>query len=324
MIKKPKIMQEWWREPISNLEKTLRWPVFIKEFSKIIFFRIIIKLVFIGIIFGFIFNVSDYLIIKLIVLTIVSFILVIIWEMMILLNWWKDEVLPMHLKNIESIKTFRKMANQKKANEIVKDIEKSMSLSMKGMAKAGYMAMPSFGFEMVIKLIYPLITKRKEGRYSNLFVGFGNKSIEADQELWKIANIKDKENEKSAIRKYLDDYGSRVKDMDLKHKTLREKPKAIQSLLKIYEGIKSPYSRISEVKNIRIEEERHVRKPFMWLVKKAQENVKIREDRRFYEFLSDYDLRQMIFILAKKLNIKEEDIFNLKWDRIKEQAMEQS
>ena len=53
------------------------------------------------------------------------------------------------------------------------------------------------------------------------------------------------------------------------------------------------------------------------LLKKVQENVALREDRRYYQFISDYYIRVMLIELGEKLSLKDNEIFTMKWDNIK-------
>ena len=129
-MKKPRILQEWWRTPPSNLEKTLRWPRFVKELGKVLFTRIIVKLIIIAFVLGIVF-IESYTVNNVIILILLSFIIVLIYEFLFSLNWWKNKVLPNHLENIKAIREIRKNSDLKSAREIVKDIEKSMSFPLK-------------------------------------------------------------------------------------------------------------------------------------------------------------------------------------------------
>ncbi|OGM20568.1 hypothetical protein A2714_04480 [Candidatus Woesebacteria bacterium RIFCSPHIGHO2_01_FULL_38_9] len=103
---------------------------------------------------------------------------------------------------------------------------------------------------------------------------------------------------------------------------MREKPEVIENLLRLYSNLEeSPEAKMEKAVEIRKIEEEKIKKPFLSLIKFSQQYVTLREDRRFYEFLADYDLRQILISLGGKIGLeKPEDIFNLSWKEIKIRA----
>jgi len=304
---------EWLRQPFSQLEFTLRFPYLARNVV-VVFFQCLF-------LFWFLITLVLYKFTSILFLSIfLGFFLVLIFELLVLRNWYQKSILPQHLANLKTINYFYVQKNNFSNQELIKAIKTSVELSAWGLIHIGYVGLAAYGWEYVFKWLYPSLVKTREFDYHQLLVGFDNKTTEADQKLWEVAQIKNKLIQKKQLEKYLDDYGSRVEDVDLSLPTFREQTPAISKLLSLHSQLAAPASIVKNsqskrklatrtvLKNLRI-----TKSIFTWLLKMTQQNVNLREDRRFYEFLADYQIRQMIFLLAKRLKIEKQDIFNQSW-----------
>ena len=251
-----------------------------------------------------------------------GFLLTALTEMFLIRQWLLRAVIPRHLENLDKIKKLCENFEQFSPQEKINMVEQVADASSWGIVRIGYAALPSWGWEIIFRAIYPLLVKSDEVPYVDLLIGFGNKSVEADQLFWQAANSREPATKQQLLSSYLEKYGSRVDDIDLAKPTLREQPEVITSLLKLYKGTGSPEERLGAAVKYR---ERSItlananlkipKTLFNKLLKIVQNNVQLREDRRFYEFTMDYYLRQMLIKLAKQLNIP--DIFNITWREVR-------
>lgn len=307
---------EWFREPASKLESTLRTPYILK--SGLNFF--IRRLGFYWFISGLvIWILFDTIFIAILLGLPISLII----ELFTLKKYYETKALPKHLKNIELVKKLFEESKKVTNSQLVKSIEKSVKLSTWGMVNITYVGVSAWGWEIVFRILYPLLSNSKI-HYSNLLIGFKNKATDSDQLLWEVAQEKDKENQKIKLEEYLSEYGSKVDDLEISKPTLREQPKLVKKLLELYSETESPTKLLKVQQNKRDGDVQSVsenlkipRSLFHLLLKKVQENVVLREDRRYYQFIGDYYVRAMLIELSKRLSLKENEIFTKSWDNIK-------
>lgn len=314
------INDEWFRKPFSKLEYTLRFPFFVKN-AVFLFLTRILPTGSIGILFTYLVSRNVFLSFLL------GMILTLGYELITLKDWYKKCVFPRYESSINLIKTnYRDVQNNNPSpQELVKRIELVTERSAQETIRIGYVGVAAWGWEIVLKLLYPLLVKDKTIPYYYLLIGLENKSIEADQKLWEIAQVNEPDKRNNLLKKYLEEYGSRAQDIDLAFPTLRENKTAISSLLQIYRNIPSPKEKVKAaserrrisydkiIKNLRIP-----KKIFDAFVNKSQENVILREERRFYIFQGDYYIRQLLLKLADMVNINQNNLFNLSWGEIKD------
>lgn len=311
---------EWHRNPFSNIEKTLRIPKLIKYALFIFFIRVVV----IWLVFGIIL----FLLLKsLIFSTLIGFFTTLFFEMFVLKQHYFKSTLPRHTKNADKAKyQFDEIKNKKLTNiELVKYIEMFADYSAWGIINIGYLFIPSWGWEILIRLIYPLIVKTKDVPYQNLLIGFHNKTIEADEFLWQLSRESNGIKKAQMREEYIQKYGkNRVDDLDLKCPTLVENKKQLDTLIRLYEKTESPVARIETIMELRKQSMQTVLKNlripkvvFLIFIKIVQENVSLREDRRFHEFEFDYYIRQLLFKLADQNNISREVIFDSPWKELK-------
>ena len=309
---------EWYRESVSKLERTLRVPYLVKNAVILFLCRTLVVWVAWGLGLEFVFH-------NLLVAVFLGLILTLITEMFLVREWLLGKIIPRHIKNLELVKKWQNEAKEKGLIEVIK---KSVDLSAWGMINIVYAAPQSWGWEIVFRILYPFVV-RPNGIYcSDLLVGFPNKTVEADQLMWEAANEADPESRRKLMDQYLEEYGSRVDDVDLAKPTLRENVEAVTALVELYKDSESPRRSVEKAQKRRETATREIagylRVPKSWFLsflKLVQNNVQLREDRRFYEFVMDYYLRQMIFKLADNLKISRKEIFNKSWKEIKHAAV---
>lgn len=300
------------------METTLRTPYVLKHAFRIFIVRFCLRF--------FVFVLGVYLLTgSLLFSLIVTISTYLVVELAILSNWY-EKILPRHLSNHKHVEALYSKRNEYANSQLVKIIEESVKLSSWGLVYIGYVGLAAKGWEIIFKYLYHLIA-RTDVPYQNLLVGFKNKAIESDQAFWKVAQISNKDKQKEALEEYLEEYGSKVEDLEIAKPTLRERPDTINQLLNIYSDTKPPYSVLKKSKKKRLSETEKVREQlriprgmFDGVLKMVQKNVALREDRRHYHFVSDYYIRQMILLLARRLKIAENVIFTISWRNIKNEV----
>ena len=310
---------EWLRNPFSRLEETLRLPYLIRYVLQVFTGRLILLWILSSILFWKIFGV--------LVALLLGFVLALIIELFALRKWYEKSILPKHLLNLEKVMKVYKRRNSFSNKELAGKIEETVKLSSWGLIRIGYVGLASWGWEIVFRWLYPLLVGNRETPYHDLLIGFMNKSMEADQQLWLVAQENDSKKRRQKLDKYLEAYGSRVEDVDLSRPTFREQPEAIKSLLKLYSQTPTPELSFKKAvekreKSIQIvlQNLRIPKNIFVQFLKLVQKNVALREDRRYYEFLADFYIRRMIILLGKRLNLKESEIFIKPWKELKNEA----
>ncbi len=305
---------EWFRNPLSQLEATLRVPIFIKNGAVILVTRILFP--------WLLFTLIVWRITGGLTLAALGPVIILVYELLVLKSWYEKKILKQHLKNIKLVKAIFK-SKSSNIKELRSNIEKSVRLACWGLIRIGYVGLAAWGWEIIFRAFYPFLTKTQQVDYRDLLVGFKNKSIEADQALWEVAQ--EKNNQKEKLEKYLNKYGSKIVDIDLAYPTFRENKKAVNSMIKLYARIPSPISSLNKAKERRVSSTKEVLKNlrvpksiFSWLLNIVQSNVRLREDRRHYHFIVDFNIRQMIITLGVKLNLDKKEVFNKSWGELKD------
>ena len=206
-------------------------------------------------------------------------------EFLILKKFYK-KTLKRHLRIINKAKKLTKSKEGLSIKKLIKSIEEIVIALTKGSLEIGYVGFASWGWELLFRAIYPLMVLTDKIPYHVLLIGFGNKTTEMDIALWKVAN------KNKSLDKFLGHYGNRVQDVDLCYKTLREQPKVINQLVRLNKKIPNPDLKLKQAKTRRQKAIKQVvldlRIPkviFLWLLRQTQENVRLREDRRFIVFM---------------------------------------
>ena len=195
------MISEWYREPISKLEKTLRVPLLIREAVLLFLNRVVWIWLAWGVGLEILFD-------SLILAIFLGFLLAFITEMFLVRRWLLEKIIPQQLKNFEIVKSQYERLDGMTVKDLVKTIEKSVRLSSWGIVNITYAAPQSWGWEIIFRALYPLLVKPCEISYSDLLVGFQNKTIESDQLMWKAVNENVPEVHRKIINQYLEEFGS--------------------------------------------------------------------------------------------------------------------
>ncbi len=196
------VNDEWFRKPFSKLEQTLRFPCLIK-FSLILFLTRLLPL-------WALVSVVVWLVAGKIGLGIIAgFTLLLTRELFTLKSWYAKTVLPKHQTNIHEAKEIFDHSAADIPKVLIKDIKTVLDKASWGTVNIAYVGVAAGGWEIIFRLLYPLIVKTKTVPYYDLLVGFKNKSNEADQKLWEVAHEKNAARKRILLGAYLDEYGSR-------------------------------------------------------------------------------------------------------------------
>jgi hypothetical protein len=311
---------EWYRSVHSKIELTLRTPFLLLSALTLFVTRSLPKWILAGFLVW-------YLTKSIFIAIIVGFVLALLWEMVSLYDYYIQVILPKHLKNLVEIEKMSEVSKNGTTTDLINNIEKATKLSTWGLVNIVYAGIASWGYEIVFKFLYPFLVNLPRTPYYNLLIGFPNKNIDADQLLWEIAQENNPRKATLLLKSYLRDFGSKINDIDLKEPTLREKPEAVQSLVKLYKNISSPEGRrrTSAKKREKTTEQvfkklRIPKKLFQVFLSPTQKNTSLREDRRHYAFLPDYYIRQMLIELGSRIGFINQEVFNKSWGEIKHEA----
>jgi len=307
-------VSEWDLGNFSVLEQTLRMPYLLRSIIFLLLTRIVPLFLFYFFIFAFVLKIS------LIFSLFLASVLFLVSELIFLDKGFLKGIQNKHNKSFDSIKKNYK-ANQLNNTNIISLIEKSSKDSAYSICRFGYLAIPSWGWEVVFKSLYSILTSSKKD-YRGLLIGFKNKSIEGDIKLWEVSQILDEGARNKELDEFLENYGNRSDGWDLKLPTLREHEDLIRSLLSLYKDSNSPQEKLDNAISKRLEAEKEVMEKLRVpvLLRKVQRNVSLREDRRFYEFEFDFFIRILLFKLAARIDLDVEDIFETSWRGIKKNA----
>jgi len=253
---------------------------------------------------------------------------------------WQHDFLPHYKKKI---KKFRKIKlGQLTNNELLKHLQKLIRLEARVFTFSAYLGLSCICHEILFSWVY-LLTKDKNRRhYIRLIRGYYNKTIEADQKLWelaqtsgpikKISDLNKNEKVKKLFKEFLKTYGHRVFDIDVIHPVLAENQELLLNLIQLYSrpDTPSPRSRQKKIATKRTKHEKWALKnlrgwfPFSrWIFKKtlkaAQKHAEVRESRPFYHLMGFSLSRQTLLELGRRFSQFENssDIFYLTFKEIK-------
>jgi len=177
---------EWFRNPQSQLELTLRISIVLKEIFILAVTRVLPLIT--------LFTILSYIIINNLLLSlIIGLILFFIFELISLEYWYKKVLLPAQQKNIVLIKNLSLINKNKQTSELITNIETAARLSAKGIVNIGYIGMAAWGWEIIFKKFFTFLVKDRNINYSDLLISTPNILLESDQKLWEAANEKDDE-----------------------------------------------------------------------------------------------------------------------------------
>ncbi len=309
MTKLTHIYPDWWREPLSPLEQTWRLPCLFNELRELIQKKIFIKIPgnFYQIQNGWLYIRTDWFKILLQPGTPIAFIKIIAgihhaisdWQNSILpsyqklLNTWRDESL--NDKNNQALWNF--------ANQVIKQ-------DCYYTAAIIYVGIYSFIFEWLVKKICP------QDNYHALLAGFPNKSFEINQELFKLAQIKQRFPEQFDIKlqNFIINYGIKKSDFELAEPCLGENLAQINLFIDLYSSQPNldPAKKLNDLANQRTQQGKSIKNPvFKWILKWAWEYVPLRETRQFYAGAGGYYARQALNLLGHRLGLADNMIFYL-------------
>lgn len=310
---------EWLREPASTLEQTLRRRYVLRYIILILFSRILLKWVISSVVFSLLFSSN-------IVSILLGLLFTILFELFTIRGYYKNKAVPKQLDNVEALKNQLNSFEYIQTKHLANLIQNSVKISSKRMVDIVYAAISVIAWMGLIKISLPIISSAKVSYY-DLLIGLKNKHIESNQKLWEVAQIKDQKKRKSMLNKYLIEYGSKIDDLDYAKPTLREQPNVVNKLLEVYSKSESPYFVLNRQKERRIKYTNEIIKGlripksvFLSFLEKVQQNVSIREGRRYYALMPDYYIRKMILELANRIEVGEEMIFKMSWKDIKDKS----
>lgn len=244
---------------------------------------------------------------------------------------WKNEILPAYKRKMVELRQFGvKKASEK---ELLDYIENILKFEAWIIAHSMFLAIHCMFSERLLRFVYHLLVKDKNWRdYIQLMRGYTNKTIEADQKLWELAQAKGKTGYQKKLDSFIQEYGHRVFDVDVIHPTLAENKSLLNNLIRIYAKVpkeKRPYQLLAQAKKQRLKHEKiafrnlrlwipYSEKIFTKILRFSQRYAALRESRPFYHLMAFSLARKALLELGSKIAQleKPEDIFFLTYPEI--------
>lgn len=193
------------------------------------------------------------------------------------LNEWHQNIVPYHLQQIERIHQFDPA--KANANKILDHFDQVCEISRTFYAWLILTGAYARFTETIFRCLHRLFLKDAQWDYTALLGGYPNKSVEADQALWELAEIGRNQQAVKAIlcqdnlrqclqslasdscardwfalfRAWLDNYGSSVFDLDIMYATVQDNPAIALALVRSFvkHERESPEARQRKQKEIR-------------------------------------------------------------------------
>jgi len=319
------LYSDWFREPISPIERTWCWPVGLIEGQDLIRQKLGINIPddYPIAINGWLYLRTDYLrLLRQWGIFVVPFKLIggiskekqnfetaVLPKYKGFLLLWRNE--SKHISNMENVALWKWL------NEI-------MRIEAKYRLEIVYAGAYGFLFDSLLGRFYKKFVKDDSDGYYELLAGFPNRTYEMNVALFELSEIEqESENFKQKFSNFLDEFGLEKSDWDLALPVLREHPQAILHLIESYRSHPELDPRLrlelsQEKRNKKFEYAlNHLKYPFItrpifkWLVRWAQNYVPLRETRQHYIGAGTYFLRQGLKLLASRLGLDPEMIFYL-------------
>ena len=246
---------------------------------------------------------------------------------------WNDEVVPRHVERMAQLRDFQ--SQRVSTTEILRHFEAVCEASARCFAWIVITGAFAKLSELIFKRAYEYLARECEEPYATLLGGFPNKSIEADEALWNLAEIArgrpelkqiilDADSRESLFRsestrdwlerfqEWLETYGHRVFELDILHETMSDTPAIALQVVRNYivNPTQSPASRqrrkLEERQIMEVHFEhilarrRWTRRPGQRVLRLAQKYAAIRENRPFYLHLGWPLMRRDLMELGRR------------------------
>lgn len=319
------IYADWFREPLSPLEKTWRLPFLFKEGRDFIKKRLGLKvpLDYYQIRGGYVFIRNDWLKLFFQPGTIFA-------PIKFLTNFfsekenWEKQILP---ESKQLIKKWQKQKISSKtnvelwncANQIMKE---DTNLSIRTV----YVGIYSISIELLLSWFYKLFVRDQYSGYQKLLIGFPNQNHKINQDLQELAKLQQNNHEKYEEKRveFTENFGFRSSDWDIVLPTFGEQIETINQLIKLHQ--ENPDQDFNQVLKKSLDEKNEkakfvlknlrfkliTRPIFSWILKWSWEYIPLREDRAFWGGSGIFFVRRCLNLLGKKLDLEPNMIYYLK------------
>jgi rifampicin phosphotransferase len=249
---------------------------------------------------------------------------------------WNEEVAPRHTQRINKLREFR--PEEAPALRILQHFDEVCATTAQCFAWIVFSGSCAKLSELTFKKVHEFLVPASSGSYATLLAGFENKSVEADEALWKLCQIARSRPEVKQIilnappervlellsasessrdwlarfHSWLETYGHRIFELDILYETMSDAPEIALQVVRNYveNPAQSPASRQQRKLEERRVAEAHFqqtvsRKFFIGAVAKkvlrlAQKYAALRESRPFYLHLGWPVMRRDVLELGRR------------------------
>ncbi|TSC88444.1 MAG: hypothetical protein G01um101416_112 [Microgenomates group bacterium Gr01-1014_16] len=317
---------EWLHKPISPLEESFLLPLQINKSGSLISERLGLKLPdkYWSIIDGYLYFSDEYwkLFLQLGTLQLPKRIKT---EIDISSKRWITKVLPEYQKEINKLNKLS--LNELSVKKLLELFKKTGELESWFFSESLYVGVVCGITELLFKYSYPLFVKDSDNNnYRELLLGYPDKGIDMDTQLWEVAQISDEQKKQLQLGKWIEKYGYRIQDKDLIYPTLGEETELLNSYLKLYRETLNPKLKLMLTNEKRINREKFVKQNarfrirlFEWILNQAQNYSQIRNSRPFY-YQGNSIMRKILFSIKLKANFPQDknDIFYITMKELEE------
>lgn len=152
---------------------------------------------------------------------------------------WLNEVLPKYEQGIDGY--IKKELGGTSFTQKLELLEKLAKLEAWLFAESLSVGVICGFTEILLSKTYTLFVKNSpQPEYHELLIGFPDKGLNMDSELWSVAQMKDKKSQDIKRNEWTSKYGYRIQDKDLLYSTLGEKQDLIDTYIKLYQNVPDP------------------------------------------------------------------------------------
>lgn len=319
---------EWLHKPISPLEESLLLPLQINKSGSLISERFDLELPdkYWSIIDGYLYFSDEYrrLLFQIGILQLPQKIKA---EIDISKKRWTDKILPEYQKKIKKINKLD--LNQISTKKLLSIFKETANLDAWLFSESLFVGVICGITELLLKYSYSSLVKDSDSNnYRELLLGYSDRGIDIDTQLWEVAQIKDEHKKQIMFEKWIEQYGYRIQDKDLIYPTLGEETALLNSYLKLYRETPNPKLKLKLAKEKRVNRERYVKQNirihtrlFEWILNQAQNYAQIRNSRPFY-YKGNQIMRQILFSITSKVGFPQvkDDIFFITIEELEKNA----
>jgi hypothetical protein len=321
---------DWFREPMSPLERTWRGPFLFRAAQQVFGEKLSLKIPdnFYLIRDGYVYIRHDWM--RLLIQATIPFAAIKFTRGM---SFEKKNFEERLLPKYRSLRAIWRSAQwqQLSKEELWRDLNALMETDTRYAIRIAYVGIYGFTFEFLLQWFYHHWVRDDSNGYQELLTGFANRSYELNQVLFEISQ-QYLDNDTAAFREQFDavirEYGTKKSDWELSLPVLGEFPDSLRHLIETYRAYPEfdPRRRLQNTQEKRRQKKEfafsHLRYGWVtapllrWILRWAWEYVPLRETRQHFIGGGTYFLRQRLEVLGSRLGLTSGMVYYLEKEEI--------